>query len=461
MQSRDCPSSIFTRRECDSARSVVRNTLESVGLTTIWGFRCSQKAGKPSATFGKVPASGRPSVRVLRLRVPRLLLGAQTLSEVGDWAARGALQVLIFERTHSPVWSALVAAASLAPWVGIGQFLAASLERFEKRSVMIFSDVFRGALFSCLVVRTPPWLTIVLLFVAGLATPAFEANRSALLRRNTPDELYPSAISIANVVVQSSLVLGYAAGGWAVATVGATWAIAADAASFGLSALLLVRLPASEPSRLSARQALSEGALLFVRDSILRWTMLLACTAGAMTVAVEAVAAPYVLGHLRLRGGWVGVSLASIPVGTLLASTVVPYGVGARRQLRRASLASLGAAIAALILFTLDRGEPVMLLSFAAAGAMLGCLVPCNAVLGSRIPLEVQGTAFAVAQGVLMAAQGSGALAGGLVAEFVGARGACLTAAGVTASCAVLLALKPPQPSAFRQTLVVRTVSPQ
>ena len=42
--------------------------------------------------------------------------------------------------------------------------------------------------------------------------------------------------------------------------------------------------------------------------------------------------------------------------------------------------------------------------------AVLGSLVPCNTALGTRIPREVQGTAFSIIQGMLMGVQGLTAL---------------------------------------------------
>lgn len=380
----------------------------------------------------------------------RLLLSAQLLSELGDWAARGALQVLVFERTHSPAWSAAVVAASLAPWVGPGQVLAAFVERLDKRRVMIVSDVARAVLFAAVLIHMPVGLLIVVLVVAGLATPIFEANRSVLMRRYTPDELYPAALGLANAVVQISLVVGYVAGGWAVTAVGARGAVLANAASFLTSAVLLLGLPSGGELGIVGRQALTGAIRVLRRDDVLRWTMMLLLVSAASTVAVEAIATPYVLSHLGESARWVGVTLAAVPLGTLAASTLTPFGVGMRRQLLRGAWVSLVSATLGFALFLLDPAEPLVLVACAAAGAVLGSLVPCNTALGTRIPSEVQGTAFSIIQGTLMGVQGVSALAAGLLAAWLNERVVCVIAMAIAIVASATLLVARPASRAFR-----------
>jgi MFS family permease len=394
--------------------------------------------------------ASRGTLRVVREPIVRLLLGAQLLSELGDWAARGALQVLVFERTHSPAWSAAVVAASLAPWVGPGQVLAAFVERLDKRRVMVVSDLVRAVLFAAVLIDMPVSLLIVALVFAGLATPIFEANRSVLLRRYTPDALYPAALGLANAVVQISLVVGYVAGGWAVTVVGARGAVLANAASFLASALLLLGLPSGVEIAMAGRQALLGAVRVLRGDDVLRWTMTLLLISAASTVAVEAIVTPYVLDYLGEPAKWVGVTLAAVPLGTLVASTLTPFGTGLRRQLLRGAWVSLSAATLGFVLFLLDPGEPFVLVAIAAAGAVLGSLVPCNTALGTRIPSEVQGTAFSIIQGSLMGVQGLSALAAGLLASWLNERVVSVAAMAIAIVASASLLVARPASRAFR-----------
>src|SRR5688572_15355388 len=83
----------------------------------------------------------------LRLRHFRRLWIADMVSLLGDWAARLALTVLVFERTGSDAWAALVTAVSLAGFVGIGQVLATLADRHGRVAVMLAADFARAALF--------------------------------------------------------------------------------------------------------------------------------------------------------------------------------------------------------------------------------------------------------------------------------------------------------------------------
>ena len=66
----------------------------------------------------------------LRFRDFRLLWGAEVFSQLGDWAGRLSLSVIVAEQTHSTLLTALVTTASVLPYIGIGQVLATYANRF-------------------------------------------------------------------------------------------------------------------------------------------------------------------------------------------------------------------------------------------------------------------------------------------------------------------------------------------
>src|ERR1700709_227237 len=92
-------------------------------------------------------AGGRALTEPLAHAHVRRLWAAQFTSELGDWAARLALGVLVFQRTQSAAVVGLVTAASMLGWFGPGQLLVSLTERFPRRRVMVTADLIRSIVF--------------------------------------------------------------------------------------------------------------------------------------------------------------------------------------------------------------------------------------------------------------------------------------------------------------------------
>ena len=173
----------------------------------------------------------------------RLLWSAQIASELGDWAGRLALAVLVAEQTHSAFLTALVTTASIIPFIGIGQVLATYANRFTRQRTILVTDIGRAVIFATLAIPMPVVLMLILAFVAGCLTPPFEAARNALTPLSVPGERYGDAIALASVTFDLSVLFGYAAGGALLTVIGPRAALVIDAGSFIVSAALLSFIP--------------------------------------------------------------------------------------------------------------------------------------------------------------------------------------------------------------------------
>ena len=277
----------------------------------------------------------------LRLRHFRRLWLADMVSLLGDWAGRLALAVLVLERTGSPAWAAAVTAVSLAGFVGIGQVLATFADRHGRvrghargrlrpgrRSSPPCSSRCRSACCS------------LLAFLAGLATPPFEAARSAALPDLVPEERYGDALALAGISVQSSLVVGYALGGVLLTVVEPETALADQRASASScrpscsSGSATPRRP-SRPACPPASGARSATAPR--RSSATGW-----CAgpwasspspARSGTVG-EALVVPYGV-DVGMPEGTIGLLAAAVPVGTLLGTAAIASGARDHHRLLR------------------------------------------------------------------------------------------------------------------------------
>jgi MFS family permease len=390
----------------------------------------------------------RSLVRPLRVRDYRLLWSAQVASELGDWATRLALMLLVYHRTHSAALSAAVVTVSLIPWVGLGQVVTTAVDHLPRRTVMIGADLGRAAVFGILVLPLPIGAVFAGAFLAGLGTAPFEAARHAVRVEVTDDErLYGGAITLFNITYQLTTMAGFALGGALVALVGAHVTFAINSASFVISACLVmgIRTTSAGRSPETTRRAQLSGAIrLLYGDAVLRWCSLLSLTSAFAGMGIEAISAAYGHGHPRQ----VTLLAVAVPVGTVVAYTIAPHTGGTRRLLRAAGLIPLVGGTLGLIAFGLGPGIVFGVLGFAASGLAVAVPAPAGPVVALRLGSELRAPAFSVLQGTTLGCTAAGAGVGGVLAGIFGARTTCVAACLALALVGLAASARLPDPAA-------------
>ena len=362
-------------------------------------------------------------LRVLAARDFRLLWSSQVLSELGDWAARVALAVLVFDRTGSKALTAAVTGIGLLPWVGIGQALAAMGDRFPRRTVMVVADVVRAAAFLAMTAIEPVWGLLVLAFVAALATPPFEAARQAYIPEVVSEDEYGDALTVSNITYQVVLVLGYLVGGGLIALVGAENALVINAGTFAASALLLAFLRGGRIGRSTGgvRANLRAAARTIMGDPYLRRAAGLATVGASCAIVGEALVAVYVRENLTEAGdGVIGIFAATVPAGTILASALVRRQGEHEDLLRTSALVILLGSIGGIFWFFIEPHDLWACVAYFSIGVCFAMVIPAYAVVGTRLPEDIRATAFGLLQGLLLGGQAVASIAGGALANLVG-----------------------------------------
>jgi MFS family permease len=197
------------------------------------------------------------SVAVLRQRDFRLLFGAYAVSVLGDRMVTIALAFAVLHLGGSASDVGIVLAARTLPLVAsllVGGVVA---DRTSRRAVMVSADVSRlatqGALAALLITGEPSIAAIAVLSgLSGLATGFFEPASTGLM----PAVVAPERLQQANGLRATAMAGGEIAGpvlaGGLVAAAGAGYALAVDAVTFGISALLLAGLRLSPRVRREA-----------------------------------------------------------------------------------------------------------------------------------------------------------------------------------------------------------------
>ena len=357
-----------------------------------------------------------------------------------------ALTVLVYQRTSSPLLSAMTFALGHLPWLLGGPLLSALADRLPRHRVLIAADVVRAALLGLMAIPgTPLPVLLGLLFLVSLCAPPFESARSALMADVLEGDRYAVATSLTNITLQLAQVVGFLAAGALVAVLSPSAALLIDGATFAVSALWLARglhrrpAPTAEggDDPRSLWQDTGDGLRLIARSPRLLAIMGVLWVATLFTYASEGVAAPLVeeLGHGTTA---IGVLLAANPLGVTIGGLVVARLVPPDRRERLVvplvvlSLAPiLGAGLVAVLAEPGELAFALVIGLLFVSGLGASWLIPLNVSFVKAVPGAYRGRAFGVAVSGLYGVQAIGALAAGLGAEGVSASGVLALSGGI------------------------------
>ncbi len=394
----------------------------------------------------------------------RTIFAGSTLSILGDYLAKAAVTALVFADTRSAALAAGAFAISFVPWAVGGPVLAAAASRFPYRSTMIVCDVIRGALIACLVFPGMPVAAMfALLFAASLFDPPFQAARSALLPEVLDGDAYVVGLSLYSSTAQATQVLGYAIGG-TVAAFSAHSAIGIDAATFGVSALLLaygVRhrpAPVDRSERTSLLRETGQGFVAVFSHPILRAIALAVFAGVALTVIPEALGVAWAR-HVGKSGLGQGLIMAANPFGYALGGLILVRAFPPRRRQRLIPVFALAPPLILCAAFSDPPLAGVLAIGALGGFTMAGVLAPGNGLFVQIIAPEFRARAFGVMQSGLQLINGVAALGAGALAQAIGipaAVGLC----GIGGALLIgVLALRWPGPDRVRAAIAARAAT--
>src|SRR5579884_2463334 len=170
----------------------------------------------------------------------------QVVSEVGDHFNNIAVFSLALDNTRSGMVVTFIMLSRAIPAIFAGPFAGVLLDRFDRKRIMIASDVIRAVvalLFIYAIPRSNTWLLYPLSGLLMFASPFFTSGRSAILPTiASADELH-TANALTQTTQWTTLTVGAFLGGISV-KLGYEWAFFFNAMSFVFSALCISRLRA-------------------------------------------------------------------------------------------------------------------------------------------------------------------------------------------------------------------------
>jgi MFS family permease len=389
----------------------------------------AQARGTAATNLPEQPATFR---EVFAVREFRPLFGTFLLSTAGDELARVALTVLVYQRTSSPLLSALTFAIAHLPWLLGGPLLSTLADRLPRHRVLIAADAVRALLLVVMAIPgTPLPVRLGLLFLVALCAPPFESARSALMADVLDGDRYAVATSLTNITLQLAQVVGFLLAGGLVAMLSPSAALLIDAGTFAVSALWLSRGLRRRPAPLAEAgqkrrtiwQDTGAGLRLISRTPRLLAIVSLLWVGTLFGYAWEGIATP-LTDELGQGAVGLGILLAANPLGVTIG------GLALARLVRPAVRERLVPPLVGLSLAPVLAGGLVALLRgpgtipFAVLVVLLfvsglggAWVIPLNVSFVQAVPSAFRGRAFGVAVSGLYGVQGIGALAAGLAAE--------------------------------------------
>jgi MFS family permease len=361
----------------------------------------------------------RPRSAVRRLALARLV------SITGGAAAFAALNFTIYERTQSAAWlsaSLLLTFGASGLFAPLGGMLG---DRFDRRRVMIVSDLAGAVTFGAMAFVEDPGLLLAIGFLTAVVeTPFWSASQAAIPNLVGKDDL-AWANGLLQVGANAGIMLGPAVGGVLLAALGAGLVFGLNAVSFVLSALIVAtvrgRFSEDRTEDEDEHRGLKAGFVFIARDRVLR-TLVLAWTVFVLGIGMAMVAdVPLVelfgagaTGYGLLIGAWGAGSVVGSLAGRKLNERTEPRALFAGTVM--IGVTTAGVALSPWF-------PPVLLLILLSGAADAIVMVADRSIQQRRTPDVVRSRVVSASESVITIALAIGFVLGGPALELLGPRG--------------------------------------
>jgi len=397
-------------------------------------------AGQANAGFGTV----------MRNRRFVSLWFAQIGSLLAANMALYALTLVVFALGgDSSTAVSLLFLAFLGPAVLLSAPAGVLVDRFDRRTILIVSNLVRAVAFGAIVIfgdQLP--LMYLLIIIAATATTFFIPAEAAMIPRVAPQEQLLVANGLFTFTLQAAFAAGFAVlGPIMVNLAGPAVTIGAAAVLYLVSAALCLPLPSAKPEvqveRRSARAEFAEGVSLARRDPKVRWPLLLLGFTASL-IGVVGVLGPQVAVQQLGLSEQEFVLLVLPMAGGLVLGVAVMGALAKRMSHRRLAELGLGGLAIGLALLAflrpladllgdIPRAQLIIAMPVAVAmGAAYALVaVPAQTSLQESLPDAVRGRVLAVLNLLINAASALPIVLVGPAADVLGVPiviGACAVA---------------------------------
>jgi MFS family permease len=412
-------------------------------------------------------------LRALRQRNYRLFFTGQSLSLIGTWMTRVAINWLVYRLTGSAWMLGLVAFLGQIPLFILGPFAGVWVDRWSRHRTLVWTQalsMLQSLALAAIAFRThvPIWPIAVLALLQGFIN-AFDtpARQAFLIEMVEERAVLSNAIALNSIILNFARLIGPAVGGFLIAATSEAWCFALDGVSYGavILSLLLMRLAAAPPRRREEedlRREMREGFIYIAHSVPIRSILLLVSVASLMGMPYATLLPIFAKKYLHGGAHTLGLLMSASGVGALVGALML----AARRTVvglagRIGQVAALFGV--ALVAFSFSRSLMLSLAMMTVTGfSMMMHTTGGNTILQTISEPDKRGRVMSYYTMALMGMMPFGSLiAGGLAANLGAPRALAISGLACVAGTAIYFAALPSIRRALRPIYVELGILPR
>ena len=371
----------------------------------------------------------------------RLLLTGLAVSDSGDWLYAAASIIYVYDATGSAAWIAVLGVVRLVPYMLFEPIGGAIADRYERRKVMIISDLARAALMMVLTIIALSTSTgavvavIALSFVNNTLTSPYYPAVMAITPSLVPEDDLAAANALSGTIDNFATAFGPALSAVLLLLGPPSLAFAVNAATFLFSAFMVYRIGVRgkvgvievEPG-LRARIVAGAQAIRGSKEAVMLvgLTMAFGFTFGQEVVLFGPISEDF----LGIGFDASGLLFAAPGIGGIIATTAAARLAARSHTAVILTAATLVAGIPLAILSVVhDPAAAYLLLTIEGAAVIIADVVSTT-TLQRVVPEDRIGSVFGILGALLVSATMLGSLVAPVAMELLGLAGATAFAGG-------------------------------
>lgn len=198
----------------------------------------------------------------------KVFLYVKAFSDLGTFMDLIAINVLMYIATGSAAWLAATMAFRTLGGVLSSLFSGVLADRFNRRKIMIWSDIFRAIIILSLIPFPNPVMILIVCFLIGLTSSFFAVSYSAEIPQIFGQDKILETNALISRLTSISLVFGFIGAGIITDFLGYQVTLIIDAATYLISAGVLIKMKwqSTKPDKAKLSNGIKEKVSQIGRD---------------------------------------------------------------------------------------------------------------------------------------------------------------------------------------------------